>query len=152
MLIGSRSCAVYMKSPFASSCRTWSAGRETRRRQLVLPLRERRVTPLPVLSGTNAFAKCSARNNGPSLEYDIACAGRDAPRAKAIYTLTAGHFRGRIAMVMGAKNMTMTEVQTVRRVGAATRRAALAALRDDPLEPQLSGTQLCRPLRFRWCG
>jgi Protein of unknown function (DUF3617) len=78
-------------------------------------------SPLPVLSGTNAFAKCSARNvrrNGPSLEYDIACAGRDAPRAKAIYTLTAGHFRGRIAMVMGAKNMTMTEVQTGRRVGS----------------------------------
>ena len=33
------------------------------------------------------------------------------------YKLSSNAFTGRIAMVMGAKNMTMTEVQHARRIG-----------------------------------
>jgi hypothetical protein len=54
---------------------------------------------------------------GARLEYDIVCAGRDAPRAKAIYTLAPAELRGRISITMGAKNMTMTEVQIGHRLG-----------------------------------
>ena len=76
--------------------------------------------PLPVLAANNAFAGCLAENvqrTGASLEYDIVCSGRGASRAKAIYTLAPGEFRGRISMTMGAKNMTMTEVQIGHRLG-----------------------------------
>jgi hypothetical protein len=34
-----------------------------------------------------------------------------------VYELSTNAFTGRIAMVMGAKNMTMTEVQHARRIG-----------------------------------
>ncbi len=76
---------------------------------------------LPVLSGNNPLAKCPSRNarlNGATLEFDIICAGRDAARARAVYSLKPREFVGRVAMVMGGKNMTMTEVQVGRRVGA----------------------------------
>ena len=77
--------------------------------------------PIPVLSTNNPIAKCPARNvqrNDATLTFDIVCDGRGAARARAVYTLTPHGFRGRIAMVMGGKNMTMTEVQVGRRVGA----------------------------------
>jgi hypothetical protein len=77
--------------------------------------------PLPVLSGNNPLAKCPAGNvvhDGASLRFDIVCAGRNAARARAVYTLTPRGFKGRIWMVMGAKNMTMTEVQVGHRVGS----------------------------------
>jgi hypothetical protein len=80
-----------------------------------------RGAPLPVLSGNNPLATCPAgniRREGATLRFDIVCAGRNAARAHAAYTLTPGGFKGRIAMVMGAKNMTMTEVQVGRRVGS----------------------------------
>lgn len=86
--------------------------------------------PFPVLSGNNPFGECWVRNvrrDGASLRYDIACAGRDAARARAAYTLTPRGFTGRIAMIMGAKNMTMTEVQAGRRVGSCD----LAGIRRD---------------------
>ena len=51
------------------------------------------------------------------LGYAIACPGRDTMRASAAYRLTPDGFRGRVAMIMGAKNMTMTEVQAGRRLG-----------------------------------
>jgi Protein of unknown function (DUF3617) len=76
--------------------------------------------PLPVLSDNNPLAKCPARNvrrNGATLTFDIACDGRDGARARAVYTLMPRRFEGRIAMVMGGKNMTMTEVQVGHRVG-----------------------------------
>ena len=82
--------------------------------------RMRSDSPLPVLAANNAFAGCLAENvqrSGTSLEYDIVCSGRGASRAKAIYTLAPGEFRGRISMTMGAKNMTMTEVQIGHRLG-----------------------------------
>jgi hypothetical protein len=77
--------------------------------------------PLPVLSGNNPLAKCPAKNiqrHGTTLSFDIVCDGRNAARARAVYTLMPREFRGRIAMVMGGKNMTMTERQLGRRVGS----------------------------------
>jgi hypothetical protein len=73
-----------------------------------------------VLSVNNPFAGCPARNvrwSGTDLSFDIVCEGRGAAKARATYTLLPGAFEGRIAMVMGGKNMTMTEVQVGRRVG-----------------------------------
>jgi hypothetical protein len=77
--------------------------------------------PLPVLSDNNPLAACPAKNvrrEGAILSFDIECAGRDGARARAVYTLTPRRFEGRIAMVMGGKNMTMTEVQAGRRIGS----------------------------------
>ena len=76
--------------------------------------------PFPVLSGNNPLARCPAgnvRQDGAVLRFDIRCEGRGAASARAVYTLKPGAFEGRIAMVMGGKNMTMTEVQSGRRVG-----------------------------------
>ena len=75
--------------------------------------------PVPVVSANNPFAKCSATNlvaDGSKLEYDIVCPERGAARGHAVYELSSNAFTGRIAMVMGAKNMTMTEVQRGRRM------------------------------------
>ena len=77
--------------------------------------------PLPVLSQNNPLAKCPATNvdrEGDSLTFTIVCEGRDAARAHAVYTLSPREFKGRILMIMGGKNMVMTEVQAGRRVGA----------------------------------
>jgi hypothetical protein len=76
--------------------------------------------PIPVVSANNPFAKCSAANliaNGRELEYDIVCPGRGAAKGHATYILSTETFSGRVAMVMGGKNMTMTEVQQARRIG-----------------------------------
>ncbi len=76
--------------------------------------------PILVVSGNNPFAKCAAVNfvnNGATLEYDIVCPERGSARAHATYTVLSDAFSGRVAMVMGAKNMTMTEVQHARRIG-----------------------------------
>jgi hypothetical protein len=96
----------------------WAIEKKTR---LCLFIRdENDAIPLPVLSGNNPFAKCSAANfttdNG-TFQYDIVCPGRDAAKAHATYELALDKFAGRIAMIMGAKNMTMTEVQHAQRVG-----------------------------------
>ena len=75
---------------------------------------------LPVLSANNPLAKCPASNverDGGTLRFDIFCEGRGAAFAHAVYELRPDGFEGRIAMVMGGKNMTMTEVQSGRRVG-----------------------------------
>jgi hypothetical protein len=80
-----------------------------------------RGLPLPVLSDNNPFGQCVATAltfaHG-RLEYDIACPGRADASAHAAYDVTPGRFSGRIAMVLGAKNMTMTEVQDAVRMGA----------------------------------
>jgi Protein of unknown function (DUF3617) len=76
--------------------------------------------PIPVVSANNPFAKCSAANliaDGSRLEYDIVCRERGSARGHAVYEFSSNAFSGRIAMVMGAKNMTMTEVQRARRIG-----------------------------------
>ena len=75
----------------------------------------------PILSDSNPFAGCAAKNvhqDESSLTFDIVCGGRDAAKAKATYTLAPGGLHARISMKMGAKNMTMTEVQTGRRIGS----------------------------------
>ena len=82
--------------------------------------RDRGEIPVPVVSANNPFAKCHATNlvaDGSKLEYDIVCRERGAARGHAVYELSLHAFTGRIAMVMGAKNMTMTEVQRGRRIG-----------------------------------
>jgi Protein of unknown function (DUF3617) len=82
--------------------------------------RERDEIPVPVLSANNPFTKCTAANlvtDGPKLEYDIVCPGRGAAKGHAAYLFSADTFSGRVAMVMGAKNMTMTELQHARRIG-----------------------------------
>jgi endonuclease/exonuclease/phosphatase (EEP) superfamily protein YafD len=76
--------------------------------------------PIPVVSANNPFEKCTAANlaaDSQRLEYDIVCPGRGAAKAHATYTLSADTFSGRVAMVMGGKNMTMAEVQQARRIG-----------------------------------
>ena len=76
--------------------------------------------PIPIVSANNPFANCSAANlmtKSPKLEYDIVCPGRGAAKGHAIYTLSNDTFSGRVAMVLGAKNMTMTEVQQAHRIG-----------------------------------
>jgi hypothetical protein len=76
--------------------------------------------PLPVLGPNNPFAGCPASNverSGARLSFDIVCAARGAARAHASYRLVPDGFDGRIAMVMGGKNMTMSELQTGRRTG-----------------------------------
>lgn len=52
--------------------------------------------------------------------YRVACAGPNAPRATGTFDLTANGYRGAISMDMGGKNMTMSERQRARRLGACT--------------------------------
>lgn len=87
------------------------------------------VTPaepygLAVLSDNNPLAACPATNirqSGDTLTFDIICEGPNAARANARYRFETDRFRGRIAMNMGGKNMTMTETQNGRRIGACDR-------------------------------
>jgi hypothetical protein len=76
--------------------------------------------PIPILSANNPYARCTAANlviDEDRLEYDVICPGRGAAKAHAAYSLGPDSFAGRVAMVLGGKNMTMTEVQRARRVG-----------------------------------
>ncbi len=76
---------------------------------------------LTVLGDNNPLSHCPASNvrqDGSLLTFDIVCEGTNAARASASYTLAGETFRGRIAMRMGGKNMTMSETQVGRRVGA----------------------------------
>jgi hypothetical protein len=93
-----------------------SAGRTV---TLCLP-RAEAGPPIPLLSENLLLRGCPVtqlRRHGAMLTFDIVCAGRGAARARASYELTAGGFRGRIAIVLGGKNMTLTEVQDGRRLG-----------------------------------
>lgn len=76
---------------------------------------------LKVLSDNNPLARCpidNVRADGAELTFDIRCTGGNAARGWARYSLTSSGFIGRITMKMGGKNMTMTETQIGRRVGA----------------------------------
>ena len=76
--------------------------------------------PIPIISANNPFAKCGTANvtvEASKLEYDIVCPERGSAKGHAIYVLSGNKFSGRVAMVLGAKNMTMTEVQEARRIG-----------------------------------
>ena len=75
--------------------------------------------PIPIVSANNPFAQCTAANlvgYDKTLQYDIVCPGRGAAKGRAVYSVSRNAFSGRVAMVMGAKNMTMTEVQRARRI------------------------------------
>jgi Protein of unknown function (DUF3617) len=77
--------------------------------------------PVPVFSANNPFARCTATNlvqAAASITYDIVCPGRASARGQAQYSIVSGGFTGRVAMVLAAKNMTMTEVVRARRLGA----------------------------------
>lgn len=85
--------------------------------------------PMPVLSPNNPFASCEARDierTEERLRYRIVCAGRDSARALASYVLSGDGFRGEIAMVLGGKNMTLTEHQVGHRLGDCSANAATA--------------------------
>ena len=76
---------------------------------------------LAVLGDNNPLSKCpvsNVRRDGGILAFDVVCEGTNAARASASYTLAGDAFRGRIVMRMGGKNMTMSETQAGRRVGA----------------------------------
>ena len=67
---------------------------------------ESHAIPLPVLSGNNPFASCSASNfttHAGTFQNDILCPGRGAAKAHAIDELGPDKFAGRIAMVMEQK-------------------------------------------------
>ena len=89
--------------------------------------------PIPVVSANNPFANCAAANlavSGASVEYDIVCPGRASAKAHASYMTTQDGFSGRVAMVMAAKNMTMTEVVRAHRLGECDANGHQAS--DDP--------------------
>ena len=95
----------------------WSVDKTT---VVCLSSSRRSKIPIPVLSANNPYAKCAASNlviDGRKLEYDIVCPERGAAKGHAVYMFSAGTFSGRVAMVMGAKNMTMTEIQHAHRIG-----------------------------------
>lgn len=80
-----------------------------------------RTFGLVVLSDNNPLRHCPASNvhhEGDTLTFDIKCPGGNAAIASAKYTLLGQRFDARIAMKMGGKNMTMTEVQSGHRAGA----------------------------------
>ena len=64
---------------------------------------------------------------GTLLGNRIVCPGRDSARALASYDLSADGFRGEVAMLLGGKNMTLTEHQVGRRLGECGAAAATAA-------------------------
>ncbi len=79
------------------------------------------VLPVPLLSQRDLFVGCRVENvqqHSERLKYNIVCDGRGAARATASYVLAPGEFGGRITIIQGAKNMTMTEVQKGRRIGS----------------------------------
>jgi len=87
----------------------------------VVPDRGDGTLGLAVLGDNNPLSKCPASNvrrEGKALAFEIVCEGTNAARASASYTLAGDAFHGRIAMKMGGKNMTMSETQVGRRVGA----------------------------------
>jgi len=75
---------------------------------------------LAVLSENNPLGRCpvsALATEGTDLVFEIVCPGGNAARGRARFTLAPEAFRGHIAMTMGGKNMTMTEIQTGRRTG-----------------------------------
>ena len=57
------------------------------------------------------------RWEGNRLSQSWACGTANTGMAKAGYTISGEGFVGRIAVTMGGKNMTLSEVQTGRRIG-----------------------------------
>lgn len=76
--------------------------------------------PMPVMSGNGAFEGCDISRlsrEDSRMSYELVCAGRSGARASARYRFHAGGFAARIAVKLGAKNMTLLEIQSGRRLG-----------------------------------
>src|SRR5262245_29604069 len=54
---------------------------------------------------------------GTAMRYRIRCPGPNAASAEGEFETTASGYRGTIRMVMGGKNMTMSETQVAVRIG-----------------------------------
>ena len=71
--------------------------------------------------GDNPIRACPLKHYDISTDraqYRIECPGPNTPSATGAFELTATSYRGVINMNMGGKNMTMSERQRGRRVGA----------------------------------
>ena len=71
--------------------------------------------------GDNPIRACPLKDYAISndrVQYRIECAGPNTPFATGAFELAATSYRGVITMNMGGKNMTMSERQRGRRVGA----------------------------------
>jgi hypothetical protein len=69
----------------------------------------------------NPLKSCAMLDYRPSAEaatYRIACAGPNMGSAVGVFDLAARAYRGTIKMNMGGKNMTMSETQAGKWVGA----------------------------------
>jgi hypothetical protein len=78
------------------------------------------ASAFPVLSANNPLAHCPAQNirrDGDAILFEIVCPGGGSAKAQGLFDLRKDGFEGRIAMNMGGKNMTMTEVQRGKRMG-----------------------------------
>ena len=74
-----------------------------------------------VLSENNPLVRCPPSNIkqvGDELTFDLVCEGHNQAVAHAKFRLWPDRFAGAFDMKMGGKNMTMTERQTGRRIGA----------------------------------
>ena len=81
---------------------------------------DRRELLLPLLSQNDIFDSCDTKNirrDRTGFSYEILCAGRGAATATATYAHSSRAFIGRISIIQGAKNMTMTEIQRGRFIG-----------------------------------
>ncbi len=77
--------------------------------------------PVPLLSQNDIFETCrieNVRKDSAGFSYEIVCPGRGSARAIADYVTTPNQFKSRVSIMQGAKNMTMTEVQSGRRIGS----------------------------------
>ncbi|HEX2843601.1 DUF3617 domain-containing protein [Hyphomicrobium sp.] len=74
-----------------------------------------------VLSENNPLVRCPVSNvsqEADELTFDLVCEGHNQAVARAKFRLRHDRFDGAFDMKMGGKNMTMTERQKGRRVGA----------------------------------
>lgn len=74
-----------------------------------------------VLSENNPFARCpplNVKHSVGELSFDVVCEGHNQAVAHARFQLWSDRFSGVFELKMGGKNMTMTERQTGRRIGA----------------------------------
>ena len=79
------------------------------------------ATALRVLSTNNPLGDCPVHGRmitGDAVSFDVACQGSNAAKeGLGRVRVTRRQQRGRIAMKMGGKNMTMTEYQSGCRIG-----------------------------------
>lgn len=75
---------------------------------------------LAILTPHTPISACpvsNVRQDAGTIAFDIVCEGPNAGHAEARFETAEDSFKGRITMLMGGKNMRMTEVQEGRRTG-----------------------------------